>query len=141
MKAHLIDPAKRTVTTVELPDSKDRLTAIYRHLHCDTFDVAGLPNGDSVYVDDEGLLKPMQHFFAVRGMPEPFAGRGLVMGTDSRGHSVNPIISLAELTRQVKFIELITKDVAMVRDAHNPQQERVLSMKHILRALAQEAAE
>lgn len=141
MKAHLIDPANRTVTTVELPDSKDRLTAIYRHLQCDTFDVAGLPNGDSVYVDDEGLLKPMQHFFAVRGMPEPFAGRGLVMGTDSRGHSINPTISLTELTHHVKFIELVTKELALVRDADKPQQERFLPLKHILRTLAQEAAE
>lgn len=140
MKAHLIAPANRTLTTVELPDSKDRLTAIYRHLQCDTFDVATLPNGDTVYVDDEGLLKPMKHFFAVRGMPEPFAGRGLVMGIDSRGHSVNPTISLAELTHHIKFIELITKDVALVRDARNPQQERVLPLKHILRTLAQEAA-
>lgn len=141
MQAHLIDPANRTVTTVELPDSKDRLTAIYRHLQCDTFDVATLSNGDALYVDDEGLLRPLQHFIAIRGMPEPFAGRGLVMGTDSRGHSVNPAMSLSELIRHVKFIELITKDVAMVRDAHNPQQERVLPLKQILRTLAQEAAE
>jgi len=141
MKAHLIDPANRTVTTVELPDSKDRLPAIYRHLQCDTFDVAGLPNGDSVYVDDEGLLKPMQHFFAVRGMPDPFAGRGLVMGTDSRGHSISPTITLAELGKHVKFIELLTKDVAIVRNGDNPQREQLLLLKHILRTLAQEAAE
>lgn len=141
MQAHLIDPANQSVTTVELPDSKDRLTAIYRHLQCDTFDVATLPNGDTIYVDDEGLLRPLQHFIAIRGMPEPFAGRGLVMGTDSRGHSINPTISLAELTRRVKFIELINKDVVMVRDARNPQQERVLPLKLILRTLAQEAAE
>lgn len=140
MQALLIDPANQTVTTVELPDTGDKLPAIYKHLQCDTFDAATLPNGDTVYVDDEGLLKPLQHFFAVRGMPEPFAGRGLVVGTDNRGRSITPTISLQELTEHVKFIELITKQIAMVRDASNPTDtQRTLPLKLILRTLAAEA--
>lgn len=140
MQALLIDPANQTITTVELPDTGDKLPAMNEHLQCDMFDVVTLPNGDTVYVDDEGLLKPLQHFFAVRGMPEPLAGRGLVVGTDNRGRSVTPTISLQELTEHVKFIELITKQIAMVRDAANPTDtQRALPLKLILRTLADEA--
>lgn len=141
MLAHLINPADRTITAVELPDTGDKLPAIYKHLQCTTFDAATLPNGDSLYVDDEGLLKPCCHFIAVRGMPEPFAGRGLVVGIDSRGRSIAPTISLEQLTSSVKFIELLTKEIVMVRDAKNPADERVLPLHHVLKTLAQEAAE
>jgi hypothetical protein len=142
MQALLIDPTNRTITTAELPDTGDKLPAIYKHLQCDTFDAVTLPNGDALYVDDEGLLKPLQHFFAVRGMPEPFAGRGLVVGTDSRGRSVTPAITQQELSGHVKFIELITKQIAIVRDATNPNgQERILPLNHILKTLATEADE
>lgn len=142
MYALLINPANRTITTAELPDTGDKLPAIYNHLECDTFDAITLPNGDALYVDDEGLLKPLQHFFAVRGMPEPFAGRGLVVGTDARGRSVTPAMTQDELTGHVKFIELITKQIAKVRDAADTSgQERILPLNHILKTLAAEAKE
>lgn len=85
-------------------------------------------------------LKGPLHFFAVRGAPQPYAGRGLVVGIDGKGRSVTPAIALDDLTVNVKFIELITRHVAIVRDAANPVlTERVLPMSHILATLAEEA--
>lgn len=140
MHALLIDPANFTITTIELPDTGDKLPAIYKHLQCDTFDAVRLPNGDAIYVDDEGLLKPLQHFFAVRGKPEPFAGRGLVVGTDALGRSVTPETTLAELTENVRFIELLTKHIATVRNAADPSgTERILPLGHILKTLTEDA--
>jgi hypothetical protein len=140
MQAFLIDPANKAISTVELPDTGDKLPAIYKQLQCDTIDAVPLPNGDTIYVDDEGLLKPILQFFAVRGASQPFAGRGLVVGIDAHGRSVTPTITLAELTNSVKFIELITRHVAFVRDAANPTlSERVLPMNQILTTLAREA--
>lgn len=142
MQAFLIDPANKAITTVELPDTGDKLPAIYKHLQCETFDAMYLPNGDSLYIDDEGLLKPQMHFFAVRGAPQPYAGRGLVVGINAQGRSVSPSITLQQLTANVKFVELMTRHVAIVRDAANPTlSERVLPMNHILAQLAAEADE
>lgn len=142
MQALLVDPANLSVSTVELPDTGDKLLTIYKHLQCDTFDAILLPSGDALYTDDEGLLKPLQHFFAVRGMPEPFAGRGLLVGTDDRGRSITPTTTLQELTNNVRFIELMTKQIAIVRDAQNPTlSERVLPLNHVLSTLAAEAEE
>lgn len=141
MHALLIDPSNKQITVVELPDTGDKLPFIYKHLQCDTFDAVTLPNGDALFVDDEGLLKPLQHFFAVRGLPEPIAGRGLVVGTDDRGRSISPTTTLAELTENVKFIELITKQIAIVRNAATPHQnEQILPLSRILNSLADEAA-
>lgn len=140
MQAFLINPADKAVTSVELPDTGDKLPAICKHLRCDTFDAVSLPNGDCIYVDDEGLLKPMQHFFAVRGSAQPYAGRGLVVGTDARGRSIAPAVTLPELTAHLRFIELITRRVAIVRDAAHPTfSERVLPLNLILATLAEEA--
>ncbi|MCV0377484.1 hypothetical protein [Microbacterium sp.] len=141
MLAHLIDPESRTITSVEIPDTGDKLPDIYKHLRCDTFDVARLANGDGLYVDDEGLLKPAYHFIALRGMPQPYAGRGLVLGMDANGRSVAPTTSLEQLTRDVKFIELLYTNVVVVRDAANPSNERILPLGHVLKTLAEEAAE
>lgn len=140
MHALLIDPANKAVTVVNLPDAGDNLPTIYKHLQCERFDAVALSNGDTIYVDDEGLLKAPLHFFAVRGAPQPYAGRGLVVGVDERGRSVAPATSLQHLTDNVKFIELITRHVAIVRDAANPVlTERILPIKRILAALAAEA--
>lgn len=141
MLAHLIDPVSRTITSVEIPDTGDKLPAIYKHLQCRTFDVAALPNGDALYVDDEGLLKPAYHYIALRGMPEPFAGRGLVLGLDDRGRSIAPSVSLEQLTEDVKFIELLAKDIVMVRNAGSAANERLLPLWRVLKTLAEEAGQ
>ena len=67
----------------------------------DTFDVVGLPNGDSIYVDDEGLLKDSDHWFMLHGYPQPLKGRGLVMGTTSSGNSCAPKISFETLCQNI----------------------------------------
>ena len=140
MQALLIDPSNKQITVVELPDTGDKFPSVYKHLQCDTFDAITLPNGDALYVDDEGLLKPLQHFFAVRGMPEPFAGRGLIVGTDNRGRSVTPQYTAQSIANDVKFIELLTKEIAVVRDAINPAaSERILPLQRILNSLLVEA--
>ena len=51
-------------------------------------------NGDIIYVDDEGLLKPLDWFFAVKGGHQPFAGCGLVLGSNAEGETVSARIAL-----------------------------------------------
>lgn len=113
MKAYLIDSQNKTVSEVEYDGTID---CIYRHLDVGTFDVVQLDdNGDSVFVDDEGLLKDPYYFFEVQGVSFPLAGRGLVLGTDDEGDSVEPVMSLDSLKERVSFLsrdELVERLVA-----------------------------
>lgn len=101
MRAYLIDPGLKTVTLVDYTgDYKN----IYTHIGCDTFDAIQInDNQDTIYVDDEGLLKGPTSFFMVQGRDEPLAGKGLVLGTNEDGDSVEPKLTLEEVTAMVEF--------------------------------------
>lgn len=103
MRAILIDPAARTVTEVEHNgDYRD----IYRHIECDCFSVVGIDDVDSVFIDDEGLLKDEPGpFFALAGYPQPLAGRGLILGCDEEGETIAARMSLDEARAMVSFPE------------------------------------
>lgn len=102
MRAYLINPFDKTVTEVEYDGD---YKSIYTLIDADCFDVARLDKGDGIYVDDEGLIsgKP-QEFFLVRGYPTPLAGKGLLLGCNDEGETIEPFITLDELQSQVSFI-------------------------------------
>lgn len=97
---YLIDAVKRTITEVAVGDYK----TIYPLLGCECFTCVGVEDDDTIYVDDEGLLKPQENFFLYEGYPQPLAGNGLVLGTDEEGESVNPKMTLETLKGRVKFM-------------------------------------
>lgn len=98
MKAYLINPFDHTITQVEYTGTLDN---IYELIQASPITTVGLSNGtwdqDVIYVDDEGLYRENQRYFLLRGYPQPLAGRGLVLGTNEEGDSVEPKISLPEL--------------------------------------------
>lgn len=109
MQAYLIDPFAKTVTTVEYHGD---FHEIYQHIGCSAFDAAAFNDaGDAVFIDDEGLLKPrdQQAYFLIdcpnhgddicRGL----AGKGLVLGVDANGDSIEPTASLDEVAAMVSF--------------------------------------
>ena len=105
VNGYLIDPEARTVTQVNV-DVKDGsgIDDIYRHLGVDCFDCARFNrHGDAVFVDDEGLMKDPEYFFAVEGYPNKLAGRGLVLGCDAQGETVSPHASFDSVKRSVRF--------------------------------------
>ncbi len=117
MKAIKIDSKNRTVSLVDYKEYND----IYRHVECDTFTVAtDLGNGnetqesDVIYVDDNGLLTQPENFFTYEGAHQPFAGNGLVLGTDFEGESCEPMVTLEEVKNKVKFYD-IREIRAMIR--------------------------
>lgn len=102
MKAFLIDPFTRTIETVEHDGSLD---SIYELTGCSCFTVAEFDEeGNGAYVDDEGLLKPNQEFFFMSGYPQPLAGRGLVLGCNEDGETIEPTLTLNDLKERVKFL-------------------------------------
>jgi hypothetical protein len=61
---------------------------------------------DTVYVNDEGLFGA-QHFFEFKGAHQPFAGNGVVTGTDlESGETVGVHSSLSDVKSKVKFLTI-----------------------------------
>jgi len=104
MKAIFIDAKNRLVQKVEgdFNDYKE----INKILGCSVLTYAGqLENGDTIFVDDEGLLKPCDHFFFVKGQHQPFAGNGLILGdTDDEGNSTDAKSTLTEISTNTQFL-------------------------------------
>ena len=104
MKAYLIDPEKEEVTEVEYSgDYKD----IYRLIDCSTFDIVGItPEGDGIYIDDEGLYAEKKYLWSFKGILHKnhlfnLVNKGLVLGSNIVGDSIEPDLSLKEVQRRV----------------------------------------
>ncbi len=59
------------------------LDTYYKLIGCDCITIGyTFPNGDTLFVDDVGLLKDPKHFFRVRGIDYEYAGNGVIIGTE-----------------------------------------------------------
>ena len=119
MKAYLINPDSRTISTVECDGS---LKEIYALLGVDLIDVCyPFPHSDDcVYVDDEGLMKP-NSFFRIGRLGTRLAGRGLVMGSIDDGANGPTTLSVEDL--KVMWVEILhCKDgfLTELTVKHNP---------------------
>jgi hypothetical protein len=98
-KAYLINVETLEISDIEVGDYR----TIYKHIanECSAFDCVALNDkGDTLYVDDEGLMKP-NHLFIIQtayGIRR-LAGNAVVLGTNNRGHSTAPTITKSELAR------------------------------------------
>jgi len=99
MKAYRIDAEAGRISNVEVDDHLD----ILRHVGCDCFAVGlVLDNRDTLYIDDEGLLKPeVTHGFAFDGVP--FVGNGLLVGGDGFGDAADVETEELEVAKRVSF--------------------------------------
>lgn len=102
MKAYLVDPLERQVSQIEFEGDWRTINEL---IGSDTFDIMPMENGDCVFVDDEGLLKPFSLFdlFLIEGY-YPLVGKGLVLGSDAEGESVSPHITFDEFRAKVRFV-------------------------------------
>jgi hypothetical protein len=119
MRAILINVYRKTVTEVELPDDvRGWLDSAYSQLsldappenRCSMVEIGcRIPRKDhkedTLYVDEEGLLHPSDHFFYYEGAHQPFAGSGLICGSDPRtGHSIPAAVDVPSVLRKVRFM-------------------------------------
>jgi hypothetical protein len=102
-KAYRINVKDRKFSEVQIGNYKD----IYPHLgECvSLFQCVNVGKGDALYVDEEGLLKPQEHFFMYKGYPQPLAGNALLIGTGSKGESRAPKMSLEALKKNILFMD------------------------------------
>lgn len=101
MKAYLIDPFKRDISVVEYTGNYKN---IYEHIEAQTFDLVRINvEGDCIYLDDEGYYAEPKALFTVRGYQNPLVNKGLVLGTDEEGESVEPKITLEQLRELIEY--------------------------------------
>lgn len=102
MKGYLVDPFNRTIEEVEHDGSLD---SIYTLIGADCFACAAFDrDGNTAYVDDEGLFKSDQQFFLMLNYPQPLAGKGLILGCDEVGESQSPTVSIDEVRAKIQFL-------------------------------------
>jgi len=102
VRAILIDPFRCKVEQIEHDASNYRKiyeTISHPSMNVTSFEVAypNLASRDCVYVDAEGLLKPTERFFTINDHPQPLAGIGLILGSDSEGETVSAATQLSDL--------------------------------------------
>ncbi len=105
MKAYFINAEKREVTEIDIPDAYPHANEKIgcQWIACGHMD----ENGDSFYVDDEGLLTSPQHFFLLEDSAQPaFAGNSVVLGLDNEtGESQDVVASLDEIKERIKWAD------------------------------------
>lgn len=102
MRAILIDPFTRTVSDV---DTSASLLDMYDLLQVDIITVMRVGAGHAMILDDEGLLKDKasQAYFMLRGLDQPLAGRGLILG-DKYGENREATLGLDEVRDKVVWL-------------------------------------
>ena len=106
MKAYKIDSENKSVIEIEL-DEKDSLTGMQAAVGGYIEVALNLDNHDTVFVNEEGLFGEPSMFFTIEGGHQPFAGNGLVVGTDIKeGTTIAVQSSLAEIKAKVKFLTI-----------------------------------
>jgi hypothetical protein len=111
--AVLIDPTNRSIMYVEYDGNYQ---SIYKLIDAQCFDVVRIDKGDTIFVDDEGLIngKGMRAGFFVYGnYPQPLAGKGLVLGVDDEGDSVSCANSLAFFENNISWVDSIFNNNVM----------------------------
>jgi hypothetical protein len=104
MRGILIDPNTKTVTGITGNFSDYKL--IQRTVG-GLFTVVDLGNGETLYLDDEGLLKAEPGpFFNILPYPQPLAGVGLILGTDENGETVSTKLTVPAVTARASFPNL-----------------------------------
>ena len=105
MKALFIDPTDETIRFISYDGD---YKSIYRILGCRTFEaVYPFDNGDTLWIDEEGLLKDSNFAFNIRADNPKFnqtiMGKALVLGTDAEGESIECKTTLEDLKSRISF--------------------------------------
>ena len=103
MKAILIDVYEKEIREVDYDGTLD---FIYFNLACRAFDVVRIDDVNSIFVDDEGLLRQNQLYFEYSGSNGIFqlAGSGLILGVDDEGNSIPPTLTVEDVKGKVSFL-------------------------------------
>lgn len=105
MQAIKINSAERKLEIVQIENWKQIAPAIGNG--CTTFACpVSFENGDTIYIDDEGLYHEFQGGFIMDDWYCPIVGNGIILGTDCEGESIDPVSTLEELKSKIRFVSV-----------------------------------
>lgn len=110
----LIDPKERTVTQVTL-EKKD-YKQITKLIGCRIFSSFEWVNGDTAYLDDEGLIQGDEHLKEVGcyrlkcAEQSHLAGRTLILNFDEEGEAESSKSSVEEVKNQIEWVDTPTTE-------------------------------
>lgn len=99
-KAILINAQQGVISQVEVGEYTD----IYKHCGFGLFTTVSLGNGETLYVDDEGLLNGTQHGFTIEGYQDPLMGNGLILGSTASGDSKDTAFTAEAIKAKVRCL-------------------------------------
>lgn len=103
MRTIIIDAVNKTIREDET--DKIGLDYLYKSIGCEVVEVVNLKDGVDLYVDEEGLLKPQEHFFYYKGTHQPMAGNGVICGFNMEdGEAIGTDLPLKEVLESVLFL-------------------------------------
>jgi hypothetical protein len=114
-KAILIDAKTNSVTLVEVGEYTD----IYKHCGYETFTCVGLGNGETLYVDDEGLINGTDFGFYIEGYEGLLMGNGLILGSTASGDSKSTALSVHEVAEKVRCLRRVGRMIVRSADPAN----------------------
>jgi hypothetical protein len=107
MKGYLIDSAARKIRAVDYDYSGPRGISALAGFGRSGFCIGWRwVCGDVLYVDDEGLMKPAQHWFRMNRRPDgqPYAGNGFVTGPDTLDSTAPPSMTPADILAEITWL-------------------------------------
>lgn len=103
MKALLINTEKKSIEKITINDWREIAPAIGNG--CSIFACpVTLPNGDTFYIDDEGLYNDAKCGLIMKDWAYPIVGNVVVLSTDEDGDSADAVSNINELYGQVCFL-------------------------------------
>lgn len=126
MKAYMIDAHEKRVYDILISGVENIASALRRARYYQIAHV--FQNGDTVFVDEEGFLKPQTAYFRIRGYDAIFAGDGVAVGPENTGYdvqrSINDVRAQVEwLTRAQVVAELRGKPAMTITSFSSDGQE------------------
>jgi hypothetical protein len=98
-----IDVASKSLSIVTLNDWQEIAPSISEN--CSLFECpVTFENGDTIYVDEEGLFNHFEGGFIMDGWKYPLVGNALLIGTDYEGDSKNVETTMYELLKMITWV-------------------------------------
>lgn len=107
MRAIFIEAAEQRITELDFGEGvrkRELYKVIQEKLGVRCFTVINIDDGDTLYIDDEGLLKDPEFFFTFGSYPQPLAGNGLILGVDEEGDDTDATLPLDKAVAAITFL-------------------------------------
>lgn len=101
-KALLIDASTGVISEVRIKDYED----IQKFIGCRCFTSVGLANGETLYVDDEGLINGTTKGFTIAYGGGLLMGNGIVLGSLPNGESCDTKLTAYQLVKDYAVNEV-----------------------------------